>query len=144
MDKEIKRSTNASLFTQALARDVVNSRKYMVVALPPIVEDELDNTFKVGQFAGGCSGCGLPFKRSDLDVFSFPCGHIYHILCFGYMGEVFGKFLETGCMEVIPERATRMLGISHVPVKLEDKSNGKWLDTTLSIYVVQFHMYSWY
>lgn len=154
MEKGIKRSESMLSFAKGLISDASTCGRYMFgYAPPPIVENDPDDAIKVGQFAGGCTGCGLLFSRSALDVFSLPCGHVYHMLCLAYMGKAIGHCVEQGCMQVLPERVRLILGMSPPAVKVEETCDGKLLDTMLCIYVVGyydfnlccFNMYeSWY
>ena len=95
MEKGTKRSKSMLLFAKGLILVASTCGRYMFgYAPPPIVENDPDDAIKVGPFVGDCTGCGLLFSKSALDVFSLPCGYAYHMLCLAYMGKAIGHCVE--------------------------------------------------
>ncbi|MCO5582962.1 hypothetical protein L7F22_036865 [Adiantum nelumboides] len=58
-----------------------------------------------------CAGCGFPFDARSLDVFSLPCTHVYHMLCFAHVCKDYGYCVALDCNMSVPPRAKHMIGL---------------------------------
>lgn len=58
-----------------------------------------------------CCGCGHPFNACALEVFSLPCRHVYHFMCFVHMCVEVKKCVALDCDQIITDRNMRMLGL---------------------------------
>lgn len=95
--------------------------------LPPSIVYDFDNRALVGS-SFLCTGCGFPFDATALDVFSMPCRHVYHMLCFAHACKEYGCCAAMNCQHLVPERAKAMMGEICKAMKIEH-SIGK-LDIT--------------
>ena len=136
----MKRSKSVLSFGKGLILGASFSFRYLFgYGPPPIVENEPDYVIKVGMWLHWV----WFIIQQALDVFSLPCGCVYHMLCLAYMGKATGHCVEQACMQVLPKRVQLILGISPLPLKVEENYNGKLLDTMLCIYIVGYYDFNY-
>lgn len=122
---ELEKEYGHSQFCAGLRKDVESMGHNAFIALPPKVPKGSMSTVFIGDSCA-CAGCGAAFDAAALDVFSLPCLHVYHMLCFAHMCLKHKMCVVAKCSEPVPERVMCMLGLSSTIMEKKEVSCGKY------------------
>ncbi|MCO5602725.1 hypothetical protein L7F22_056862 [Adiantum nelumboides] len=92
----------------------------------PLVDFEQSISEVVIQGFYHCVGCGFPFDARSLDVFSLPCTHVYHMLCFAHVRRDHGYCVALDCNMHVPPRAKHMIGLKVKSEMKESSAEQSW------------------
>lgn len=91
---------------------------------PSVHSDDSKSQVAIGGFYH-CAGCGFPFDARSLEVFSLPCTHVYHMLCFAHVCRDYGYCVALDCNMSVPPRAKHMIGLK-VKSEMKESSAGNY------------------
>ncbi|MCO5602914.1 hypothetical protein L7F22_057054 [Adiantum nelumboides] len=106
-------------FCVSMERTSHNVGANLMKPFPPVDFEQSISEVALGGFYHYV-GCGFPFDAKSLDVFSLPCTHVYHMLCFTHVCRDYGYCVALSCNRSVPPRAKHMIGLK---VKSEMKES---------------------
>ncbi|MCO5566298.1 hypothetical protein L7F22_019974 [Adiantum nelumboides] len=109
-------------FCVSMERTPHNVGASLMKSFPPVDFEQSISEVAIQGFYH-CVGCGFPFDARSLDVFSLPCTHVYHMLCFVHVCRDYGYCVAVDCNMHVPPRAKHMIGLK-VKSEMKESSAG--------------------
>ncbi|MCO5581180.1 hypothetical protein L7F22_035058 [Adiantum nelumboides] len=109
-------------FCVSMERTSHNMEANLMKPFPPVDFEQSISEVALNGFYH-CAGCGFLFDARILDVFSLPCTHVYHMLCFAHVCRDYGYCVALDCNMSVPPRAKHMIGLK-VKSEIKESSTG--------------------
>ncbi|MCO5565094.1 hypothetical protein L7F22_018765 [Adiantum nelumboides] len=118
-------------FCVSMERTSHNVGASLMKSFPPVDFEQSISEVALNGFYH-CAGCEFPFDARSLDVFSLPCTHVYHMLCFVHVCRDYGYCVALDCNMSVPPRAKHMIGLK---VKSEMKESSAGTDIAIETFI---------
>ncbi|MCO5549296.1 hypothetical protein L7F22_002764 [Adiantum nelumboides] len=106
-------------FCVSMERTSHNVEASLMKPFPPVDFEQSISEVEIQGFYHSVE-CAFSFDARILDVFSLPCTHVYHMLCFAHVCRDYGYCVALDCNIHVPPRAKHMIGLK---VKSEMKES---------------------